>query len=78
MPSEANDTPTTLPIALLRAADALGVLSAGIDALMYLSVSGHLDGSAQSALGFIHRNLSGLLEDARERVEHARSLQAAG
>jgi hypothetical protein len=29
-------------------------------------------------LGFIHRNLSGLLEDARERVEHARSLQAAG
>ena len=69
MPSEANDTPTTMPIALLRAADALGDLSAGIDALMYLSVSGHFDGTAQSALGFIHRNLSDLLEDARERAE---------
>jgi hypothetical protein len=78
MPSEATETPTTMPIALLRAADALGDLSAGIDALMYLSVSGHFDGTAQSALGFIHRNLSDLLEDARERVNHARSLQAAG
>jgi dTDP-D-glucose 4,6-dehydratase len=78
MPSEANDTPTTLPIALLRAADALGDLGAGIDALMYFSVSGHLDRSAQSALGFIHRNLSDLLEDARERVDHARSLESAG
>ena len=45
---------------------------------MYFSVSGHLDGSAQSALGFIHRNLSDLLEDARERVDHARSLESAG
>jgi len=78
MPSEATKTPTTMPIALLRAADALGDLSAGIDALMYLSVSGHFDATAQSALGFIHRNLSDLLEDARERVNHARSLQAAG
>ncbi len=78
MPSEATETPTTMPIALLRAADALGDLSAGIDALMYLSVSGHFDATAQSALGFIHRNLSDLLEDARERVNHARSLQAAG
>ncbi len=66
-----------MPIALLRAADALGDLSAGIDALMYLSVSGHFDSTAQSALGFIHRNLSDLLEDARERLDHARSLQEA-
>jgi hypothetical protein len=28
-------------------------------------------------LGFIHRNLSDLLEDARDRVDHARSLQSA-
>ena len=77
MPSEATETPTTMPIALLRAADALGDLSAGIDALMYLSVSGHFDATAQSALGFMHRNLSDKLEEALDLVEGALSLQRA-
>lgn len=78
MPSEANDTPTTTPPSLVSVADALADLGAAIDALMYLSVSEHFDGKAQSALGFMHRNMSDKLDEAIDLVEAALSLQRAG
>ena len=77
MPSEATESPTTTPPSLVNVADALADLRAAIDALMYLSVSEHFDSRAQSALGFIHRNLSDKLEEALDLVEGALSLQRA-
>lgn len=77
MPSEATESPTTTPICLLRAADALADLGAGIDALMYLCVSGHFDETAQGALGFIHRALSDKCAEAKRLVDDARNLKPA-
>jgi len=69
MPSEATETPTTTPPALLQAADALDSLAGGLDALMFLCVSGHFDETEQAALGFIHRALSDKCAEARRLVE---------
>ncbi|MCA3361570.1 MAG: hypothetical protein ING08_16030 [Roseomonas sp.] len=77
MPSEATESPTTTPRALLQAADALADLGAGIDALMYLCVSGHFDETAQGALGFIHRALSDKCAEATRLVDDARNLKPA-
>lgn len=79
MPSEADYTPTTTPpglTALLSASDALDALQDGLDALMYFSVSGHFNATAQSALGFMHAGLCEKCGEARRLVEEARNLKA--
>lgn len=77
MPSEANDSPTTTPPVLLRAADALDSLANGLDALMFLCVSEHFNDTEQAALGFIHTALSDKCAEAKRLVEDARSLKLA-
>jgi hypothetical protein len=54
---------------LVRLVDTLGRMEGGVDALMHLSVSEHLDETAQSALAFVHASLADLRDEASEIAE---------